>query len=672
MGSGRTKSGVYNYKWLPETLNNCMISNPQASRQSKMVGCLGPILSGLIKDDNKDDFVRRIQHEAESVGGYDVYQSLKLLSILINIHSYRAIKCGTALVQGETGLKPDINAVDPRVGFTLLHLVSDNPVLIEFYLRHDARTDIRCEGRLPLDSAIQGISNRYVMRGAWSTRQSVYMTIVLMCGFHDMDRHLDCVRLLFRATKEVEKEIYGYVKDGKLIEIAALLTVAREEVTSPSLFKGLCDPDLNGSMSLRQLVLSEIVSLMASQIALVSTTEEVLDELNNKLETMMSMLRMIEVFERCFPEFWAAQMACILIGEGLAEYEDFEFKRIFEWNLYEGMQLESGTRKIYKQHDVDPMWIPRLSNQPSTLGVIPIFNNEYDARGSLPLKVSLEKLCHHQYLNDWTPKKSTFKLVCILCLPQLKESLESIRLAACKTDEMEAIGCNLARHGKLVELASLLMVAPEKLIVTTSPGSKDLCSNAIRRCIMSDLQVLLDSEVRLTGRSKNHKLVEKCKDEKETKLSALLLLEVFERAGNSINRYLQSDTYDDGRRSRLEIAGDIQNLLEKAGFAMKHSDTDLNDIKCFSPTMDPVDYTRLPSALLSHQFSVAQKKHLFDMQRGSRSFHTMVLGNSKCRGTRVSSPTSKALKPGTSTVSVKNRRWFLSLGVAITNVIKRV
>ncbi|KAK8647806.1 hypothetical protein V6N13_121533 [Hibiscus sabdariffa] len=208
-----------------------------------------------------------------------------------------------------------------------------------------------------------------------------------------------------------------------------------------------------------------------------------------------------------------------------------------------------------------------------------------------------------------------------------KESLESIRLVACKTDEMEAIGCNLARQGKLIELASLLMVAPEKLIVTTSPGSKDLCSNAIRRCIMSDLQVLLDSEC----------------------LRGLAIL---------LNCYFQSDTYDDGRRSRLKIVGEIQNLLEKAGFAMKHNDINLNGIKCFSPTMDPVDYPRLPSALLPHQFSVAE--------RGSRSFHMMVLGNLTCRDPRVSTLT------GISTVSGKNRRWFLSLGVAITNVIKRV
>ncbi|KAK8626393.1 hypothetical protein V6N13_134039 [Hibiscus sabdariffa] len=598
-----------------------------------MVEYKDPIISEYITRDMKDEFVQRIHHEAQSVGGYDVYQSLMLSKIMGTIRSRRAFKCATALLQGETGLKVDINAVFPYYGVPLLHAVLDSdldPEFTDLLLRCGARTDLRSEGCLPLDSVIERLSQLY----GWSTRQSIYLTIVFICGLHETARHLECVRLLFRATKEVEKVIYCYVMEGKVIGIAALLAVAREEVTSPSLFKGLCDPALNGSMSLRQLVLSEIVSLMASQITLVSTS----DELNNKLETMMSMLRMIEVFERvgdkielyrryltkCFEEFWAAQMACILISEGLAEYEDFGlksddgssgaffvsvfkenyFSEIFEWNLYGGMQLEGGTTKIYK-HDVDPMWVPRLPNQSPTLEVIPILNNEDDVKGSLPLKVSLEKLCDHPYLNDWTHKKSIFKLVCILCLPQLKESLESIRLVACKT-EIETIGCDLARKGKLIELASLLMMAPEKLIITTSPGSNDLHSNVIRRCITSDLQASLDVEVRLMGRSNNRKLVEKCKDEKEMKLSALLVLEVFERAGNSINQYLQSDTYNDHRRSRLEIVREIQNLLEKAGFALKSRDTDLNDIKCFSPTLDPVDHTSFPLEFRPDVFSVAE------------------------------------------------------------------
>ncbi|KAK8586977.1 hypothetical protein V6N13_085988 [Hibiscus sabdariffa] len=199
----------------------------------------------------------------------------------------------------------------------------------------------------------------------------------------------------------------------KLIEIATLLTIAPENVLSPSLFKGLHDSALDGSMSLRHLVLSEIVSLMASQITLVSTSEEVHDELNNKLETMMSMLRLIEVFER--------------VGD----------------------------------------------------------------------KIEL----FHRYL---TSRPYITK----------KESLETIRIVACKT-EIETIGCYLARQGKLIKLASLLMVASEKLKITASSESNDLRSNVVRRCIISDLQTSLDAEVRLMGRSNSHKLAEKFKDEKE-------------------------------------------------------------------------------------------------------------------------------------------------------------
>ncbi|KAK8584016.1 hypothetical protein V6N13_109417 [Hibiscus sabdariffa] len=465
-------------------------------------------------------------------------------------------------------------------------------------------------------------------------------------------RFLESIRLLFRATNGVEKEIYRYVKDGKLVAIAALLTVAREQVTSPSLFKGICDPGLNGIM------------------------------VGGKLELYRRYLTKLS------EEELATQMACLFISEGFVEYKDFELKRSvscawtteFHENFLEllesklsgeneGTRLESRTTKIYK-HVADAMWIPRLSNQPPTLEAISILSNEDDAVGSWPLRVSLEKLCYHPYLNDWTPKKSILKLVCILCLPQLKESSENIRLVACKT-EIETIGCDLARQGKLIELASLLMVAPEKLNVTTSPESNDLRSNAIHRCIMSDLHELLDVEVRLMGRSNSQKLVQKCKDEKEIKLSTLLLLEVFERAGNSINQYLQSDTYNDGTRSRLEIIKEIQNLLEKAGFAVKLMDTDLNDMKCFSPTMEPVDRTSLPLALRPHEFSVAEKKHRFSMPsrtpsvQGLRLFHRMVQqGN---WSPRVSAPKSKALmKPG---IPI-SMGWFLSLGVDITKKIE--
>ncbi|KAK8635751.1 hypothetical protein V6N13_004471 [Hibiscus sabdariffa] len=326
-----------------------------------------------------------------------------MLSLIVKeITQIGAFKCASALLQGKTGLKLDVDGVYKLTGVVLAE-------------------DIRFAGpgQLHLNVAIQNISEQPHFIG-WFTRQSLYMMIVFCQCETEI---LDSIGLLFRDTHEDDKEIEinCYVQDAKLVEIAALLTVAREEVTSPSLFKVLCDPALNGSMSLRQLVLSEIVLLMASQLTLVSTSEEMHDELNNKLETMMSMLRLIEVFERVgdkielyrryltklSKEELATHMACLLISEGFAKYEDFELKRSISCGIVtrfhkdflellesklsgenEGTQLEIGTTKVYKQHDVDSLWIPRLSNQSTFWGP-----SQYSL-----MRMMLRVLCHSKHL----------------------------------------------------------------------------------------------------------------------------------------------------------------------------------------------------------------------------------------------------------------------------------
>ncbi|KAK8631503.1 hypothetical protein V6N13_028288 [Hibiscus sabdariffa] len=143
-------------------------------------GCLFHIALDFIRFDNKLAFVRWTRYQAESVGGYDVYQSLMLPRIAWTVSVHDAVKCATALLQGETCLKLDTHEV-------------------------------------------------------------------LVWNFS------------FSGLKEVIDSSFRYAKDGKLVEIATLLTVAPENVTSPSLFKGLHDPALDGSMSLRRLALSEIV-----------------------------------------------------------------------------------------------------------------------------------------------------------------------------------------------------------------------------------------------------------------------------------------------------------------------------------------------------------------------------------------------------------------------------
>ncbi|KAL4325856.1 hypothetical protein GQ457_11G027050 [Hibiscus cannabinus] len=134
-----------------------------------------------------------------------------LSSIMLEITLAVAVKCATALLQGETGLKLDINAANDT-GRTPLHLSLPTPELIDLFLRYGARADIRFKGRLPLNMVIQNLSERPQING-WSTRQSLYMTIVF-CQCET--RFLESIRLLFRATDGVEKEIYRYVGHGHI------------------------------------------------------------------------------------------------------------------------------------------------------------------------------------------------------------------------------------------------------------------------------------------------------------------------------------------------------------------------------------------------------------------------------------------------------------------------
>ncbi|KAK8615167.1 hypothetical protein V6N13_068948 [Hibiscus sabdariffa] len=179
------------------------------------------VLSDFIAYDNKVAFIRWIAYKAQSVGGFVVFQSLMLSEIVDRISKAGAFKCATALLQGKTGLKLDFDGV-----YTLAVVV----------LQEDIR--FAGPGQLPLNVAIQNISELPQFIG-WFTRQSLYMMIVFCQCETEI---LDSIGFLFRVTHQDDKEmeISCYVQDAKLVVIAALLTVAREEVTSPSLFKVLC------------------------------------------------------------------------------------------------------------------------------------------------------------------------------------------------------------------------------------------------------------------------------------------------------------------------------------------------------------------------------------------------------------------------------------------------
>ena len=132
-----------------------------------------------------------------------------------------------------------------------------------------------------------------------------------------------------------------------------------------------------------------------------------------------------------------------------------------------------------------------------------------------------------------------------------RSKLEIVRLLAWETNELgEEIFC-YTQHGRLVELAVLLLVAREKvtsvsLVKKSSLSQNDHDSSCLDHCvtlrefIISELARLSALQVKLEICCEDDKLSSSCKEKQNLMMSALLLLEIFERAGKTIESYLQN------------------------------------------------------------------------------------------------------------------------------------
>ncbi|GAV63229.1 hypothetical protein CFOL_v3_06749, partial [Cephalotus follicularis] len=170
-------------------------------------------------------------------------------------------------------------------------------------------------------------------------------------------------------------------------------------------------------------------------------------------------------------------------------------------------------------------------------------NTDVIYNGLLPLNVALEKLGCHNYLVDWTAKDSIFKLITILCLPQMKVPLEATKLLAQHTKKATEELFRYAKDGRPLQMAVLLMVARD--IVMAPIYSQDaLTLNGImslRRCIKEEIAALMQDEVDLAGKSRYSTAVKVFKEKRAGLYSALTMLDVFEKAGDAIDAYLQAD-----------------------------------------------------------------------------------------------------------------------------------
>lgn len=194
--------------------------------------------------------------------------------------------------------------------------------------------------------------------------------------------------------------------------------------------------------------------------------------------------------------------------------------------------------------------------------------------GKLPLSVALEAICCHPFLHDWSPSKSIFKLIYIFCLPEMAEPLETIKLLALHAEELQVICSSNVHEGRLVELVALLLVARERLLAPVIDNSVD--GSFIGQCILKELALVLDQEVKLMGTVHNEEL-NKCRQMKDAMRSLGLMLNVFDKAGGPIDRFRYFIALGNDILPHI-IVRNLICLLKHLGFALMTEDMDVSDI----------------------------------------------------------------------------------------------
>uniref|UniRef100_A0A0A9DP80 Uncharacterized protein n=1 Tax=Arundo donax TaxID=35708 RepID=A0A0A9DP80_ARUDO len=211
--------------------------------------------------------------------------------------------------------------------------------------------------------------------------------------------------------------------------------------------------------------------------------------------------------------------------------------------------------------------------------------------GLLPLHVAVENTCMHKYLDDnlfpdelcpnycKADTKDVYKLIHLLCLPEMKIFLDTTKLLAGHTNDLIGEICNYIRNGKLVETAVLLLAAQEHI---RGNGSSKKNGNSKPNGFSYIVKYIAEntSAVKLeTGHNeKEHEQL------KEKYISTMLwLVEAISVAGESLGTYIQ-------KHSKVPH----EKILEYVSSILKSYD--------FCPTGEGISIGSLNLYILTHLY----------------------------------------------------------------------
>lgn len=192
--------------------------------------------------------------------------------------------------------------------------------------------------------------------------------------------------------------------------------------------------------------------------------------------------------------------------------------------------------------------------------------------GLLPLHVAVENTCMHKYLEDSlfpnhehrdyseADANFIFKLIHLLCLPEMKIFLDTTRLIAKYTDNLLDELWNYIKEGKLAETAVLLMAAQEQIRMGTSrkrngDSKPDGFAIICDRIWNNNIALQSEKGQQVEGRIKLNNM-------------ALMLVHVISKAGEGLDSYIQKhlEVPYFMQVPRLEVIERVSSILKDNGF----------------------------------------------------------------------------------------------------------
>uniref|UniRef100_A0ACD5XKL3 Uncharacterized protein n=1 Tax=Avena sativa TaxID=4498 RepID=A0ACD5XKL3_AVESA len=192
--------------------------------------------------------------------------------------------------------------------------------------------------------------------------------------------------------------------------------------------------------------------------------------------------------------------------------------------------------------------------------------------GLLPLHVAVENACRHKFLEDnLLPDKENrdyvYRIIQLLCLPEMKIFLDTIRLIAERTDDLLAELWKYIKDGRLAETAVLLLAAQKKIRTRSSFKGNGNCSKdgdgffIISSLCVEDI-LALDLEI-IQKRAGKKQL----KAEKKLRHLAWVLVNAINEAGEALDSYIREhpEVPSAMQVSHVEVLEHVSSILKNHG-----------------------------------------------------------------------------------------------------------